>query len=121
MLFEGFGDCATFPYIRIYPFGCSIFLSSPFLFLLFREGGKYRRVCWIVIALLTFMLWCHGNPWGWQFSYRYAIILLPWMFLLLVGNGPLEMSVIEVSLSIVSVAINAVATWQFLWTNQIRP
>jgi hypothetical protein len=29
--------------------------------------------------------------------------------------------VIEVSLSIVSVAINAVATWQFLWTNQIRP
>jgi hypothetical protein len=121
MLFEGFADCATFPYIRIYPFGCSIFLSSPFLFLLFREGGKYRRVCWIVIALLTFMLWCHGNPGGWQFSYRYAIILLPWMFLLLVGNGPLKMSVIEVSLSIVSVAINAVATWQFLWTNQIRP
>jgi hypothetical protein len=121
MLFEGFGDRATFPYIRIYPFGCSIFLSSPFLCLLFREGGKYRRVCWIVIALLTFVLWCHGNPGGWQFSYRYAIILLPWMFLLLVGNGPPKMSVIEVSLFIVAVAINAVATWQFLWTNQIRP
>jgi hypothetical protein len=43
------------------------------------------------------------------------------MFLLVVGNGPLKMSVIEVSLSIVSAAINAVATWQFLWTNQIRP
>jgi hypothetical protein len=121
MLFEGFGDRASFPYIRIYPFGCSIFLSSPFLCLLFREGGKYRRVCWIVIALLTFVLWCHGNPGGWQFSYRYAIILLPWMFLLLVGNGPPKMSVIEVSLFIVAVAINAVATWQFLWTNQIRP
>jgi hypothetical protein len=121
MLFEGFGDRATFPYIRIYPFGCSIFLSSPFLCLLFREGGKYRRVCWIVIALLTFVLWCHGNPGGWQFSYRYAIILLPWMFLLLVGNGPPKMSVIEVSLFVVAVAINAVATWQFLWTNQIRP
>jgi hypothetical protein len=31
------------------------------------------------------------------------------------------MSVIEVSLFIVSIAINAVATWQFLWTNEIRP
>jgi len=121
MLFEGFGDRATFPFIRIYPFGCSIFISSPFLVLLFREGGRYKRVCWMVIALLTFVLWCHGNPGGWQFSYRYATILLPWMFLLLAGNGPLKMSVIEVSLFIVSVAINAVATWQFLWTNEIHP
>ena len=121
MLFEGFGDRSTFPYLRIYPFGCSIFLSSPFLVLLFREGGKYKRVCWIVIALLTFVLWCHGNPGGWQFSYRYAIILLPWMFLLLAGNGPAKMSVIEISLFVVSVTINAIATWQFLWTNEIRP
>jgi hypothetical protein len=121
MLFEGFGDRPTFPYLMIYPFGCSIFLSSPFLFLLFREGGNYKRVCWIVIALLTFVLWCHGNPGGWQFSYRYAIILLPWMFLLLVGNGPLKMSAIETSLIAVSVTINAIATYQFLWTNEIHP
>src|SRR6266571_3492539 len=53
------------------------------------------------------------KPWGWQFSYRYAIILFPWMFLLLAGNGPKNISVIEVSLFIVSVAINAVATYQF--------
>lgn len=33
---------------------------------------------------------CHGNPGGWQFSYRYATILLPWMFLLLAVNGPGE-------------------------------
>jgi hypothetical protein len=121
MLFEGFGDRPTFPWLRLYPFGCSIFLSSPFLFLIFREGGRYKRVCWIVIAVLTFVLWTHGNPGGWQFSYRYAIILLPWMFLLLVGNGPAKMSVIEVSLFAVSVVINAIATWQFLWTNEIRP
>jgi hypothetical protein len=121
MLFEGFGDRPTFPYLRLYPFGCSIFLSSPFLFLIFREGGRYKRVCWLVIALLTFILWTHGNPGGWQFSYRYAIILLPWMFLLLVGNGPAKMSIIEVSLFAVSVAINAIATWQFLWTNEVRP
>lgn len=121
MLFEGYKERSTFPYLRPDPFGCSIFLSSPFLFLLFRQGGKYKRVCWIVIAMLTFVLWIHGNPGGWQFSYRYAIILLPWMFLLLVGNGPAKISLIEASLFAVSVTINAIATWQFLWTSDIRP
>jgi len=27
----------------------------------------------------------------------------------------------EISLLVVSVAINALATWQFLWTEQIQP
>lgn len=121
MLFEGFGDMPSFPYFRFYPFGCSIFLCSPFLFLLFREGGAYKTAAWTAIALLTFALWCHGNPGGWQFSYRYAIILIPWMFLLLVGNGPAQISTIEVSLFVVSVAINGLAMYEFLWTNQIQP
>jgi hypothetical protein len=121
MLFEGFGDRPNFPYLRLYPFGCSIFLSSPFLFFLFREGGRYKRLCWIAILLLTLVLWTHGNPGGWQFSYRYAIILFPWMFLLLAGNGPAKISVIEISLFAVSVGINAIATWQFLWTNEVHP
>lgn len=121
MLFEGFSDIPVFPFIRPNAFGCSIFLSSPFLFLLFREGGKYKIAAWTAIGLLAFVLWCHGNPGGWQFSYRYAIILLPWMFLLLVGNGPAKRSAIEVSLFIISVAINAIAIYQFLWTNEIHP
>ncbi len=121
MLFEGFGDIPDFPYFRLYPFGCSIFLASPFLFLLFRVVGSYKAVCLIAIGLLTFALWSHGNPGGWQFSYRYGIILLPWMFLLLVGNGPARISVIEASLFLVSVVINAIATYQFLWTNEIHP
>jgi hypothetical protein len=122
MLFKGYGDVLPkFPYIQPYGFGCSIFLASPFLFLLFREGGKYKVVAWIALGLLTGVLWCHGNPGGWQFSYRYATILLPWMFLLLAGNGPAKISVIEVSLFVVSVTINAIATYQFLWTNRIHP
>jgi len=121
MLFGGFGDIPNFPYIRPYPFGCSIFLSSPFLFLLFREGGKYKIASWLAIGLLTFALWCHGNPGGWEFSYRYAIVLLPWMYLLIVGNGPAKTSAIEISLFAVSVAINAIATYYFLWTNEIHP
>ena len=121
MVFAGFRDDPNFPFLSFDPFGCSILLSSPFLFLLFRSGGKYRVICWMAIALLTFILWCHGNPGGWQFSYRYAMILLPWMFLLLTGNGPPIITVTEISLFAVSVAINATATWLFLWTDKIQP
>ncbi len=122
MLFKGIGDTTPkFPYILPYGFGCSIFLASPFLVLVFREGGKYKSAAWIAIGLLTAALWCHGNPGGWQFSYRYAMILLPWMFLLLAGNGPAKLSAIEISLFIISVAINAVATYEFLWTKNVHP
>lgn len=121
MLGEGFGDLPVFPFIHPYAFGCSIFLASPFLFLLFREGGPHKIAAWTAIGLLTFVLWTHGNPGGWQFSYRYGMVLLPWMFLLLLGNGPRKISATELSLFVVSVAINSVATYQFLWTNQIHP
>ena len=121
MLFQGYESLAYFPYIRPNGFGCSIFLASPFLCLLFRQGGRYKVVAWVAIVLLTLVLWLHGNPGSWQFSYRYAMILPPWMFLLLTGNGPPKISVPEISLFAVSVAINAIATWQFLWTDQIQP
>ncbi len=121
MLFEGFRDDLAFPFLTFPPFGCSIFLSSPFLFLLFRAGGRYRTISWVAIGILAFVLWCHGNPGGWQFSYRYAMVLLPWMFLLLTGNGPPKITVTEISLFAVSIAINATATWLFLWTDRIQP
>jgi hypothetical protein len=121
MLFQGFESISYFPYIQPNGFGCSILLASPFLCLLFRRGGKYKVVSWLVIGVLTLVLWCHGNPGSWQFSYRYAMILLPWMFLLLTGNGPAKITATETSLFAVSVAINAIATWQFLWTESIQP
>jgi hypothetical protein len=121
MLFQGFESISYFPYILPNGFGCSILLASPFLCLLFRQGGRYTAASWIAIALLTLVLWCHGNPGSWQFSYRYAMILLPWMFLLLTGNGPAKTTVSEASLFVVSVTINALATWLFLWTDQIQP
>src|SRR5690349_6792501 len=121
MIFEGFRDDPNFPFISFPPFGCSIFLSSPFLFLLFRAGGRYRIVSWIAIGVITFVLWCHGNPGGWQFSYRYAMILLPWMFLLLTGNGPPKITVTELSLFTAAIVINGIAAWLFLWTDTIQP
>jgi hypothetical protein len=121
MFLEGFNDRPDFPFFRFDQSGCSIFLSSPFLCLIFREGGRFRRICWIVIAILTAALWMQGNPSTPEFSYGSAMILLPWMFVLLAGNGPAKLSVIEISLFVVSVAINAIATWQFLWTQEIHP
>lgn len=121
MLFEGMDDISTFPYLQPHAFGCSIFIASPFLFLFFRENGRWRGAAWLAIGLLTLALWCHGNPGGWQFSYRYAMVLLPWMFLLVASNGPRKWSNIEVILLVVSVAINAVAVYGFLWTDKIHP
>ena len=121
MLFQGFESVSYFPHILPNGFGCSIFLASPFLCLLFREGGRYKVAAWVAIASLTLVLWCHGNPGSWQFSYRYAMILLPWMFLLLTANGTAKITVSEISLFAVSVAINGMATWLFLWTDQIQP
>lgn len=121
MLFDGAADMPVFPYIRFYPFGCSIFVASPFLFLLFREGGKHRAACWLAIAGLTMVLWLHGNPGGWQFSYRYAMIMLPWMFLLIVENGPRRFTATEASLFLASAALNFLAVYEFLWANMVHP
>src|SRR5437879_3871397 len=42
MLFQGFESISYFPYIEPNGFGCSILFASPFLCLLFREGGRYK-------------------------------------------------------------------------------
>ena len=88
--------------------------------LAFSSGGQHRWIYWSVIGALTFALWAHGNPGGWQFSYRYAMILLPWMFLLITENGPPGLSAIEVSLFSFATAINAIAAYEFLWTSMIK-
>jgi len=120
MLFRGLIEIPNFPYYQPHAFGCSIFFACPFLFLLFREGGPHRIVCWLTIAVLTFILWCHGNAGGWQFSYRYAMILLPWMFLLIAGNGPPKLRTTEGALFLISVFFNGIAVYQFLWTSMIH-
>ena len=79
-----------------------------------------KTLAWIAIVVLTFVLWLHGNPGGWQISYRYAIELLPWMFLILLENSPKRVSLIEVAVLIASIAINAYSTWLFLWTRYIN-
>jgi hypothetical protein len=81
--------------------------------------GPLKIAAWIAIALLTAVFWCHGNTGGWQFSYRGAILMLPWFFVLLIESGPLCRW--QIALIAVSIAINACATFLFLWTNWIQP
>ncbi len=120
MLFRGFGDVPNFPFLVPYGFGCSIIAACPFLFLLFREGGSRRLVCWGTISVLTLILWMHGNTGGWQYSYRYAMILLPWILMLLVENGPKHLTALETFMFVVSVVLGGMGVYEFLWTSIVH-
>ena len=114
----------AWPYLVPTGFGGSIFLNSPLLLLAFRKGARdfnLKFLCWIALGVLTLVLWIHGNPGGWQFSYRYAMLLLPWLFVLLLETSRAAVTRLEVTLFIVSVAINAYATYLFLWTDYVQP
>jgi hypothetical protein len=124
MLWDGWKMVAHRPYLIPTGFGGSILASSPFLFLLLRKGVRDRSMivaAWLAILVLTLFLWLHANPGGWQFAYRYGMILIPWMFLILLDTGRKRVSRFEVILFTASVAINAYATYMFTWTNRIQP
>lgn len=112
------------PYLVPYGFGGSIFLSCPYLIFLLRRGARQpavKRAAWAAILLLTAVLWLHANPGGWQYSYRYGMLLLPWVGLVLLESAPPRPTRGELVLLGVSVAINAYATWLYLWTGWVRP
>lgn len=123
MLIESWNRIPNFPYLVPTGFGGSILLSCPFLILLFRRGANDSQLKWLAvaaIAVLTLVLWLHGNPGGWQISYRYAVELLPWMFVILLESSPKKVTALEALLFLLSVAINAYSTWLFLRTNYIN-
>ena len=71
-----------------------------------KSGDHYLIiVSWLAIVILRLTLWLHANPGGWQFSYRYGMILLPWMFLILLINGKRRSSLLEVALFLLSVGL----------------
>ena len=124
MLLQPWRILEDYPYLVPTGFGGSILLSSPFLLCIFHAPGeerKLRRVAWISIGLLTAVLWLHGNPGGWQFSYRYAMILLPWIFLILLERRIHRFTFLERSAFAVSLLANAWATYLFNWTPYVRP
>lgn len=123
MLIEPWRSIDHSPYWVPTGFGGSILLSCPFLIFLFRRGARdaaLKWLAWSAIGVLVFSLWCHGNPGGWQISYRYAMDLLPWMFLILLENSPDRISKLEISLLTLSITINAWSTYLFLRSDAMR-
>jgi hypothetical protein len=115
---------SQYPYLVPMGFGGSIFVSSPFLFLIFKPGVRDRKmkiVAWVAITLLIIPLWLHGNTGGWQFSYRYMVILLPWIFVLLLESTTARVTAVESVLCGISILGNAWASYLFLWTNYVQP
>ncbi len=105
-------------------FSSSILISSPFLLLLFRAKMKNKTLIvasWVAIAVLTILLWIHGNSGGWQFGYRYAMELLPWAFILLLENSPRKITWYEWFLYLFAITANGYATYLFHWTDRIKP
>ena len=114
----------AFPFFVPGGFGGAIWWSSPFLLFLFRFGARdkiLKYTAWAAICVQTFLLWIHGNPGGWQFGYRYAMILLPWMFIILLENSPKKILWYEWLAYIISFIVNLYATYLFFWTDYVKP
>jgi hypothetical protein len=124
MLYTPWKRVAGYQYLVPTGFGGAIWWSSPWVFFLFRRGSRDRtlRICaWVAVGVLTLLLWIHGNPGGWQFGYRYAMILLPWFFVILLENGARRVTWPEGAAYGISIAANAYATYLFFWTEHVRP
>ncbi|MEP7076654.1 MAG: hypothetical protein ABI878_12685 [Acidobacteriota bacterium] len=124
MLWKMWNFKSSFPYLIPDGFSSSILFSSPFILFVFRFGGRDKALkyaSWAAIVILTFLLWIHGNSGGWQFGYRYASILLPWIFVILLESSPKEITRLEWAAYGLSFAMNLYATWLFNWTDYVRP
>jgi hypothetical protein len=111
---------SVFPYLVPNGFSGSILLSSPFLLFAFRRGAAdltLKYVSWFAVVVMTFLMWIHGNSGGWQFGYRYAIALLPWLFVIMLESAPKKITRLEWAAYIFSFAVNIYATWLFHYTN----
>lgn len=123
MLLKLWSQKPNFPCLVPDGFSSSILISSPFLLLAFRVGAKdgaLKVAAWVSVAVLTLVLWMHGNSGGWQFGYRYAMVLLPWIFILLLESSKKRVSIVEWVLCGVAFVANAYATWLFNWTEYVK-
>ena len=124
MLVTPWRSVAGFPWFTPTGFGGSILISSPYLLLLVlrfpKQWGMYL-LAWLAVVLLTLVLWCHGNPGGWQYSYRYAMVLIPWFIVMLLETSPEKLEYKDLSLLTASVLINGFGTYLFHWTDYVRP
>jgi hypothetical protein len=124
MLWRPWETRSVFPYLVPNPFSSSVLWSSPFLLFAFRLGARDRALkyaAWIAVLVLCILLWMHGNSGGWQFGYRYAMVCLPWLFVIMLEGSPKKLTPLEWAAYGFSFAANVYATWLFHWTSYLKP
>ncbi len=123
MMWRSWETRSTFPYLVPNPFSSSILWSSPFVLFALRSGACDRAlkyVSWLAILVLCILLWMHGNSGGWQFGYRYAMVCLPWLFVIMLESSPKKLKPLEWAAYGFSFVANIYATWLFHWTGYLK-
>jgi hypothetical protein len=77
-----------FPFLANNPWGMSIFITSPYLFLLFFQKHKdaESKLIWITVGIVALIIFSNYGIGYRQFGYRYSLDFLPWLFFLLIKN-----------------------------------
>jgi hypothetical protein len=123
MLFKLWEWRPTFSLPMPNPFSSSILISSPFLLFAFRSGARdkaLKYLCWAAVFAICIVVWMHGNSGGWQFAYRYAIAILPFLFVIMLESAPKKIMRLEWAAYGFSFIANAYATWLFHWTEYLK-
>jgi hypothetical protein len=123
MLWKPWETRNAFPYLVPNGFSSSILWSSPFVLLALKTGARdkiLKYAAWLAIIPMLFVLWMHGNSGGWQFGYRYAMVLLPWLFVILLENSPRKITPLEWAAYAFSFVINAFAVYLFHWSEYLK-
>lgn len=116
MFFQPWKFLHEFPWVVPMNSGGSVFLYSPWLILVFLRGGLRTGIIiasWGAALLLLVVLCLHGDPGGLQISSRYAMIMVPWMYLIVLEKHATSKIMPERWLIFTSVIINAWAMWLF--------
>jgi len=124
MLWKPWETKDAFPYLVPNGFSSSILWSSPFVLLILRFGARdkiLKYLAWLAIVPITIVLWMHGNSGGWQFGYRYWMVALPFVFLILLENSPKKITPLEWAAYGFSFVINAYAVYLFHWSEYVKP
>jgi hypothetical protein len=104
-----------FPFLRPYPEGMSILITTPAVFYAIKAKFSDTQNLWAALAVVAILLptlfWFSS---GWvQFGYRYSLDFFPFL-LLLIGSGMgsrLNKGII--ALVVLSIAVNL---WGTLWS-----
>lgn len=85
---DGVSHVLKFPFIANNPWGMSIFITSPFLFLLFfqKYKGIESKMIWLTVGIVALVVFSYYGIGYMQFGYRYSLDFLPWLFFLLIKN-----------------------------------